>query len=101
MRFRVCLVALIGMAATAQQPVVYNRDIRPILSDRCYTCHGPDSARRTSKLRLDVETSARGAGSELVKRISSDDTARRMPPAWSGAAKLSDREIGLLTQWVE
>jgi hypothetical protein len=100
MRRNLCLVALIGLAARAETPVLYNRDIRPILSDRCYTCHGPDEARRTGKIRFDVESSARAAASEMVRRITSNDTARRMPPAWSGAPKLTDREIDLLTRWV-
>jgi Protein of unknown function (DUF1553)/Protein of unknown function (DUF1549)/Concanavalin A-like lectin/glucanases superfamily/Planctomycete cytochrome C len=93
--------------------VEFNRDIRPILSDRCYTCHGPDQAQRKSKLRLDTEAGAKAdlgghfaivpgdpARSELVRRVSSDDKARRMPPAWAGAAKLTDREMDLLTRWV-
>jgi hypothetical protein len=93
--------------------VEFNRDIRPILSDRCYTCHGPDQASRKSKLRLDMEAGAKAdlgghfaivpgdpAKSELIRRVSSDDRTRRMPPAWAGAAKLSDREIDLLTRWV-
>jgi hypothetical protein len=69
---------------------------------------------RVSKLRLDSEAGAKadlGGGhfaivpgdaskSELIRRVTSDDKARRMPPVWSGAAKLSDREIDLLTRWV-
>jgi hypothetical protein len=92
--------------------VEYNRDIRPILSDRCYTCHGPDTAQRKSKLRLDTEEGAKAdlgghfgivpgdaAKSEVIRRISAND-ARRMPPAWAGAARLSEREISLLTEWI-
>ena len=104
------LTAPVFAAASA---VEFNRDIRPLLSDRCYTCHGPDKSRRTSKLRLDSEESAKGDlggrsaivpgspdRSELVRRITSDDKARRMPPAWAGANKLSGREIELLTRWI-
>ena len=98
--------------APAADTVEFNRDIRPILSDRCYSCHGPDQAKRTSKLRFDSEAAAKAdlaghfaivAGdpskSEMIRRITADEKSR-MPPAWSGAAKLSAREIDLLTQWV-
>src|SRR5690242_20400253 len=106
-------VAPAGIRAATPASVEFNRDIRPILSDRCYTCHGPDQAQRKSKLRLDTEAGARAdlgghfaivpgdpAKSELIRRVSSDDNARRMPPAWAGAARLSPREIDLLTRWV-
>jgi hypothetical protein len=110
----VAVLAALGANAAPPTPILYNRDIRPILSDRCYTCHGPDQAKRTSKLRLDTEAGAKAdlgghfaivpgkpADSELIRRITAEDKARRMPPAWAGAAKLSDREIDLLTRWVE
>ena len=76
--------------------VEFNRDVRPILSDKCFTCHGPDSVRKGAPFRLDIEASAKGdlggrraivpgdpASSELLKRVTADE-ARRMPPAWSG-----------------
>src|SRR5438874_1251098 len=110
------LLAFCPPAFAAQKDVAnidFNRDIRPILSDHCYACHGPDESKRLSKLRLDVETIAKSdlgghfairpgdpAASELIHRVTSNDTARRMPPAYSGAAKLSDREIDLLTRWI-
>src|SRR5215472_9067960 len=119
MRSTFIRAAALGWAASAwicvsaPGPVEFNRDIRPILSDRCYACHGPDEANRKSKLRLDIETGAKAelgghfaivpgepAKSELIRRVSADDKARRMPPAWAGAAKLSEREIDLLTRWV-
>src|SRR5262249_18078134 len=95
--------------------VEFNREIRPILSDRCFTFHGPDKAKRTTGLRLDIEESARAdlgggkfaivpgdaARSELVQRITSDDEALRMPPAYAGHAKLSDREINLIRLWID
>src|SRR4051812_17504980 len=102
--------ALPAPGATVQ----FNRDIRPILSERCYTCHGPDERKRQSKLRLDMEAIAKSdlgghfalvpgepAASELIRRVTSKDEKRRMPPAYSGAARLTDREIDLLTRWVE
>jgi len=97
------------------QPVRFNRDIRPILSDRCFACHGPDAANRKSPLRLDSEA---GAGiplaggrraivpgkpeeSEVYRRITTDHPARRMPPAYLGHQKLSAREIELIRRWIE
>ncbi len=108
-----CLAALAWIAAA--QTVEFNRDIRPILSDRCYTCHGPDQANRKTKLRFDLEAGAKAglgggrfaivpgdlAKSELYQRVTSKDPARRMPPAYLGQAALSDREIDLLRRWIE
>src|SRR5437016_8832377 len=108
------LAAVVCAVAAGQTTTVeFNRDIRPILSDRCYTCHGPDEGKRKSKLRLDTEAGAKSdlgghfaiapgnvANSELIRRVTSDDLSRRMPPAYAGAAKLTDREIDLLTRWV-
>jgi hypothetical protein len=108
-----CWIAHIATGVSPAAEVEFNRDIRPILSDRCYTCHGPDQANRKSKLRLDTEAGAKAdlgghfaivpgdtAASELVRRVSTDDKARRMPPVWAGAAKLSPRETDLLTRWI-
>ena len=114
---RYCLVLMAAAKCALTAPnasVEFNRDIRPILSDHCYTCHGPDERKRQSKLRLDVEAIAKSdlgghfailpgepGASELLRRVTSNDTARRMPPAYSGAPRLSDREIELLTRWIE
>src|SRR5690606_2871825 len=82
----------IGATAQATEPgIEFNRDIRPILSDACYHCHGPDAARRQAGLRLDVEAEAfadRGgyaaivagkpARSELVRRLTASDPQERM-----------------------
>ena len=93
--------------------VEFNRDIRPLLSDKCFTCHGPDQARRRTKLRFDLETDAKQdlggrfaivpgdvAKSEMIRRITAADPARRMPPAASGRT-LTDREIDLIQRWIE
>jgi len=94
----------------------YNFHIRPILSDKCFACHGPDEAQRQSGLRLDTEEGAYAAledqknrfaivpgdleASELWHRITSTDTAEVMPPP-SSNLKLSAEEIDLLTRWIE
>jgi hypothetical protein len=109
------LLAAVGLLVPpVAAQVEFNRDIRPILSDRCYTCHGPDESKRLSALRFDTESGAKAdlggrfaivprdtANSELIRRVTSDDPARRMPPAYGGHARLTDPEIELLTRWVE
>src|SRR5262245_60367608 len=75
-------------SAATRPPVSYGRDIRPILSDKCYHCHGPDAAARQAELRLDtregltkkVVIAGQPDRSELVKRILSTDDDERMPP---------------------
>ena len=97
----------------APEPIEFNRDIRPILSDRCYQCHGPDAARRKADLRLDQESSAKAdrdggraivpgnaKDSELYRRIKADDPAERMPPPKSGKS-LSAVEIEKLGRWID
>src|SRR5438105_258321 len=66
--------------ARAAEPVTFNRDVRPILSDLCFTCHGPDKAKRKASLRLDtaeggktVVLPGKPADSELFQRITSAD----------------------------
>ena len=96
--------------------VSYNFDIRPILSDKCSACHGPDANKREAGLRLDQPESAFAALkehptahaliagkpelSEVFKRISTTDTSELMPPVNSGL-KLSNREIKLIEKWIK
>src|SRR5262245_25555660 len=105
MRAATAIALLTGAAlARAATPVVeYNRDVRPILSDRCFTCHGPDSTSRKSLLRLDQEASARTAlaNGEVLRRITSTDTSKRMPPAYLDRERLPDAEIDILRRWIE
>src|SRR5262245_25142977 len=95
-----CLFPTPGLA----DPVRFNRDVRPILSDHCYQCHGPDAARRKADLRLDREADARHvlAGkrgeSELVRRITAKDPEERMPPRKAGR-DLSAAQIDVLRRW--
>jgi len=107
----VCL--MVSGWAGADQPISFNRDIRPILANHCLSCHGPDSAARRAGLRLDQRDSAVGAaqsghaailpgnaeGSELVVRIHSTDAAVVMPPPETGKA-LTDQQKQLLARWI-
>ena len=79
----------------------YISDIRPILSDKCYKCHGPDANTRKAKLRLDQRTSILKVGSEeLLHRVLSEDLEEQMPPPDSGLT-LSVQEKDTLQQWIE
>jgi hypothetical protein len=87
----------------------FNRDIRPILADRCFACHGPDSGTRQADLRLDTPEGAhewaivpgKPEASEVLTRVSSTDPEVRMPPAEAKKPPLSAREIELLRKWIE
>lgn len=95
-------------AAVAEEPLSFNRDIRPILSDACIFCHGPDSGHREAGLRLDVESDAKefaivagdSEASELITRITDEDPDLRMPPPESGK-QLSEEQIDKLRRWVD
>ncbi|MGH7135820.1 MAG: DUF1549 domain-containing protein, partial [Pirellulales bacterium] len=109
------LLALARPALAAGQKVDFNRDVKPILSNICYKCHGPDAAERkggSDGLRLDTpEGTTVDLGdyaaivpghpekSALVARITSIDPDEVMPPAGSGK-KLNQHEIEVLTQWI-
>lgn len=108
-------------SSAGEQPlpevVSYNFHIRPILSDKCFKCHGPDAAKREAGLRLDISDSAfaplretRGAfaivagkplESELYKRVSSPDSMYMMPPPTAHLGMLSAFEIRLVKKWIE
>ena len=120
---RVLLVALTGFvvaqtvafgADTKLATPDFNRDIRPILSDNCFVCHGPDEKERQAGLRLDQRGSATQAAesgavavvpgkveaSELIKRVTSTDEATRMPPLKGKHKPLTASQIELLKRWV-
>jgi hypothetical protein len=90
------------------EPVDFARDILPLLSDRCFVCHGPDANQRATDLRLDQEASAHGTAivpgsadqSELIRRILSRDADVMMPPPDSNL-KLSVEEQQLLRRWID
>ncbi|MCW5978376.1 MAG: DUF1553 domain-containing protein [Bryobacteraceae bacterium] len=108
-------VVLAGGIAVPSAPVQFNRDIRPVFSDKCYACHGPDPANRQAGLRFDTEEGARAqlrskrfaivpgepGASEAYRRVSSDNAAQRMPPAYAGHPALSAREIDLIRRWIQ
>ena len=95
------------------QSADFNRDIRPILSENCFACHGPDEKARKGKLRLDRKEDAfkplesQGSAivpgdpgrSKLIQRIGNADEDERMPPRKTGK-RLSEQQIGLLRRWV-
>jgi len=100
-------------AGAEARPVDFNRDIRPILSDACFTCHGPAKGARKAGLRLDTEEGAfadldgkkaivpsKLADSELWKRIAHAQPGKRMPPPRTGK-KLTPKQIDLVKQWIE
>jgi hypothetical protein len=89
---RFWITALWTSALLGQGPD-FNREVRPILSDKCWSCHGTDAA---GKLRLDQESSAQAARKAIVARV----TARTMPPKHTGRV-LTDLEIRTLAQWAE
>ncbi len=102
---------------TLPETISYNFHIRPILSDKCFKCHGPDANKREAHLRLDIADSAyaplketRGAfalvpgkpeESELFKRISSTDTAYMMPSPDAHLGALTAQEIELFRKWIQ
>ena len=93
-------------SVVAREPVPFNRDVRPILSENCFECHGPDAAKRKADLRLDtgapgqaIITAGKPSGSELFKRITHADPEERMPPVDSGRA-LTSSDIETLRAWI-
>jgi len=109
----VCLFSLPCVVAAAADPprIDFNRDIRPILSENCFACHGFDDKARKGKLRLDTKDGAFKprdhqpiiAGnpdkSEVIRRIATTDPDDHMPPPDSGK-KLTPRQVDLIKQWI-
>jgi Protein of unknown function (DUF1553)/Protein of unknown function (DUF1549)/Planctomycete cytochrome C len=106
------VIPALGWAGDGAGRVDFNRQIRPILSESCYQCHGPDQSKRKAKLRLDlreglfrssdgttVVVPGKPDESELVERIASDDPELQMPPVKSGTP-LNAEQVGLIKRWV-
>ena len=101
-------------ALTAAERVQFNRDIRPIFSDTCFACHGPDENKVKGKLRLDSPEAARKGGksgepaivpghpekSEVMKRLRTSDADEHMPPAKFHKV-LSPAQVALVEQWIK
>lgn len=94
----------------ASEDISFNRDIRPILSDKCFFCHGPDNAKREADLRLDDRDVAVSFGainlehpqdSELLQRVLTDDPELQMPPPSAKLGRLTETEIATLQKWIE
>ncbi len=107
--FSLSLLSLTTSLSAAPPKVKFNRDVRPILSDKCFFCHGPDPKKREADLRLDerdaaVEAKAFVPGkaevSEMIQRILTTDADDHMPPAKSKLSDLSTDEIAILKQWI-
>ncbi len=117
--FIVTWVACMNKTGAGAMPdqVSYNFHIRPVLSDKCFKCHGPDVNKREAGLRLDIPDSAfaplketKGAFalvagkpelSELYKRISSDDPSYQMPTPESHLGLLTPQEVAIFKKWIE
>lgn len=112
---RISCVLLLGLAASSVSAadVDFNRDVRPILSDACFACHGPDSGQRQAELRLDqkeglfrtvdgvtVVDPGSTEKSELLRRVLSEDPDEVMPPQ-GHARRLTDAEKETIRLWVE
>src|SRR6476620_5959702 len=110
LRFFTCFIFLaVTLAAGAESRVEFNRDVRPILSDKCFFCHGPDPAHRDGKLRLDIREDAVKAGaivpgdvvkSTLLERVFHMDPDELMPPPKSKRT-LTDAQKQTLKRWIE
>jgi len=111
---RLALAAVLstGLVRGVAAEVDFNRDIRPILSENCFQCHGPDAAKRKAGLRLDTREGATQlndgaaaidpanlAKSELLARITTTDPDTQMPPPESNS-KLTPEQVQLLQRWV-
>src|SRR5881392_1460970 len=114
----VCALGLMALyavdgATAAENPLSFNRDIRPILSSKCFACHGFDAKKRQADLRLDTPDGATAdhdgvraivpgdlAKSELWRRVTSTDEDEMMPPPMSNK-KLTAGEKLLLKRWIE
>ena len=115
--FVVLCFTLLSRLFLYAEKVDFNKDIRPILSDRCFHCHGPDEEHRKGHLRLDITTGKDGAyrnykgsqaitpgqpqKSEVWQRIITDDEDDIMPPIDSHKKAFTEKEKALVKRWIE
>jgi mono/diheme cytochrome c family protein len=108
------MVATSQTSADAADRVRFNEQVRPLLSDRCFACHGPDAKRREADLRLDLREHAIGDGdgpagispgnpeaSPIWERITSSDSDQQMPPPSAKKPKFTEAERELIRRWIE
>lgn len=109
----VALLLSPSLSAAAQE-VEFNRDVRPLLSSKCFQCHGPDDKARKAKLRLDLRDAALKPGksghtpiipgkadqSEILRRVTTSDEDDVMPPAKSGPP-LTQAQVSILKRWID
>ena len=108
------LIGSLEAAPAKPAPIDFSRQVRPILSDACFHCHGPDEAARKGRLRLDTFEGAthekgglaaivpgHSADSELLARITSSDPDDAMPPPESKRAPLTPEQVAILRQWID
>lgn len=92
----------------SSEPIDFATQIQPLLSDRCFTCHGPDQGQRQGDLRLDIEEDAKDFAiapgdpddSDLLARIETDDPYDLMPPPSSKLPALTKDEVALIREWI-
>lgn len=112
-RFPALLLSLTVVAGTAAT-VDFGREVRPIVSDKCFHCHGPDESGRKGKLRLDTREGAlrekngstvivpgKSTDSDLVLRITSTDPEEMMPPPDAKIGRLTPAEVTILKRWID
>ena len=104
----ICFALALTLTARGAETISYNRDIRPLLSDNCFHCHGPDQKTRKGKFRLDVRDDAvakgaivpgKPADSEFIKRILTSNEDDLMPPSETHK-KLTPAQKELLRRWI-
>lgn len=112
-----CTNSVASEAAPSIRPISYNFDVRPLLSDKCFACHGPDAQKRESGLRLDVEADAKAPlpenpgkfaivpgkpeESEIIRRITTVNPDEIMPPPGSHLGALNEQEIAIMRRWIK
>jgi len=102
------ILILAALPAAAQDPVRFSREVLPVLSDKCLSCHGGDPSSRMAGLRLDTREGAvakvivpgKPEESLLLKRVTEQNPMRLMPPSRSHKAKLTDQEVATLRNWI-
>ena len=100
--FVLILVLFSAFATVLDAEVTYNFDVKPILSDRCYHCHGPDKGKRKADLRLDTQEGINEAikSGELIARITSTDPEEKMPPP-NSKLSVTGEEVSVLRDWIK